>query len=106
MSVSPNTPEQDLQWRIDHGGLTAEQIQATTEGEVARRRKLISGPLSADGVWGGGFAELPPDKADIAFRDAGTGAIRKARSGSTRSAILGSFSPTAPLGKSAITGGA
>lgn len=74
-------------------------IGASIEREVARRRRLISGS-------GTDFDALPPDVADVVVRDAATGRVRKARGGSTRSAILGTFSPTQPLGSSSILGGA
>lgn len=75
-------------------------ISSAINMEVARRRRLI-----ADGTTGeGGFAQLPPDVADLFFRDGATGTVRRARGGSTRSALLGAFQPAAPIGPSSILG--
>ena len=45
-----------------------------------------------------------PDAADLAIRDLATGRARRARGGSSSSA-LGSFSPTKPMGADSILGG-
>ena len=75
-----------------------ESIGRSIELEVQRRRRLIAGDS------GQGFQPLPPDIADMVVRDSATGMVRRTRAGSTRSAILGAFSPTAPLGASSILG--
>lgn len=103
---SPITPEQQAQWELDNGKIDQAEYQRRLELEVERRRRLIAGPASPDNAFGGGFEAMPPDVADIAVRDISTGRVRKTRGGSTRSAILGTFSPTAPLGSSSILGGA
>lgn len=66
---------------------TAEQIEA----RVKSRRQALA-------------AALPPDKADAALKDQLSGRARRARSGSSRSA-LGSFDVSAPLGPDSILGG-
>lgn len=57
--------------------------------EVRRRRRLDANAPA-------GVLSLPPDLADIALRDVATGRQRRARGGSSVSA-LGYFNPTAPL---------
>lgn len=74
------------------------------ELEVRRRRGLIAQGLTGDGSTG--FEQLPPDVADLVLRDVTTGRAKRARGGSTRSAILGAFDVNAPLGASTILGGA
>lgn len=78
--------------------------------EAQRRRKLLDNGSGGD-VLGhradgkNGFEDLPPDVADIVLRDSASGRVRKARGGSTRSALMGQpFSPTAPIGRSSILG--
>jgi len=94
MATSPATFEQRL--AAGEFGDPATAIRLESE----RRRRLISDGTTGDG----GFAALPPDVADLFVRDAGTGMVRRSRGGSARSAILGAFSPTAPLGSSSILG--
>lgn len=67
---------------------TADQVEAKLQ---ARRRQLAS--------------TNTPDAADLAIRDLATGRARRARGGSSQSA-LGSFSPTRPMGANSILGGA
>lgn len=64
---------------------------AQTEAKLQARRKQLA-------------SSLAPDAADMAIRDAATGRVRRARTGSSRSA-LGSFDMTKPLGPSSILGG-
>ena len=106
MAVTPVTPEQQAQYELDNGQIDQAEYQRRLELEVERRRRLIAGPASADNTYGGGFTALPPDQADIVVRDTMSGRVRRTRGGSTRSAILGSFSPSAPMGASSILGGA
>lgn len=95
---SPITPEQQAQYELDNGQIDQAEYQRRIELEVQRRRRLIAGDS------GQGFQPLPPDIADMVVRDGATGMVRRTRAGSTRSAILGAFSPTAPLGASSILG--
>lgn len=110
-SVSPATFDEQLAYDRAHGSSVDPRTGGTNYGinlgvpggyeasiqrEVARRRNLIAN--------NGGFTQLPADTADLYVRDAATGAIRKARRGSTQGSLLGGFDPTAALGDSLIGG--
>ena len=80
------------QWTYEENRLAGEYRGDETgarDAEIRKRRSLnASGPAGA--------LALPPDLADIALRDISTGRQRRARGGSSSSA-LGLFNPTAPL---------
>lgn len=84
--ADPNDPKAKL-YATDAVYQTADQTEAKLQ---ARRRQLAS--------------TNTPDAADLAIRDLATGRARRARGGSSSSA-LGSFSPTKPMGADSILGG-
>lgn len=57
--------------------------------ERIRRKRAEAGPGQLDPKTGRPMG-VPEDLADIALRDASSGAVRKVRAGSTRDSILGS----------------
>lgn len=97
-SVSPATFEQ----RLAAGEFAGNEAKAT-QLEVERRRKLIATNAGGSGGANGGFDVLPPDIADLVLKD-GKGRVRKARGGSTRSALGQAFNPATPIGSSSILG--
>jgi len=74
-SVAPTTFEEDF---ANGASLNNEAVDIRDE---SRRRWKIIGRNEK-------IAELPPDVADLAFKSAG-GRVRRARGGSSRSAIMG-----------------
>lgn len=86
--ADPNDPKALANYRTDAVYQTADQVEAKLQ---ARRRQLAS--------------TNTPDAADLAIRDLTTGRARRARGGSSTSA-LGSFSVSAPMGTQSILGGA
>ena len=84
--ADPNDPKAKL-YATDAVYQTADQTEAKLQ---ARRRQLAS--------------TNTPDAADLAIRDLATGRARRARGGSSSSA-LGFFSPTKPMGTESILGG-
>ena len=85
---------------IKYNGSSQEPGLSVDE-QVARKRAELGPRLNPDGTIA---PPTPPDIADIASRDLMSGQVRKARGGSTASAILGSFNPTAPLCAPSILG--
>jgi hypothetical protein len=96
--VSPATFDQ----RLAAGEFAGNEGKAT-QLEVERRRRLIATNVNGSGGANGGFDTLPPDIADLVLKDA-SGRVRKARGGSTRSALGQAFNPAAPIGSSSILG--
>lgn len=91
-TVSGKPKKGSAEWTYEEkkaaGEFRGDEIGAR-DAEIRRRRGLnAAGPAGA--------LALPPDLADIALRDISTGRQRRARGGSTSSA-LGLFNPTAPL---------
>lgn len=104
-SVTPQTFEEALRYAEQHGGKygnygidlsSPKAFSETIQREVQRRRGLIAK--------NGGFEPLEADTADIAIRDMQTGRLRRARQGSTSSA-LGAFSVSSALGADSLLGG-
>lgn len=79
-SIAPQSFEQ----RLGAGEFAGNEAMAT-QLEVRRRRNLLTD-----------MQDLPPDVADIVLRDA-SGKVRKARAGSTQSALGATFNAKSPL---------
>lgn len=76
---------------INHNGASTEP--GLSNEELIKRKRAELGDLDP----------AKKDAADIALRDVMSGKVRRARGGSTSSA-LGLFAPTAPLGRDSILG--
>lgn len=94
-SVSPATFEEQLSWERQNGGI---------KGDESERIRLEARRLRLQMQRRGELEPITPDKADIAVKDELTGRVRRARRGSTSSA-LGSFSVDSALGAESILGG-
>ena len=81
-----NHDRTDEQFGMDADKMSAADRSFETEARVAGKRGDIANRVAR----GLDVAQvLPPDIADLAFRDATSGRVRRARTGSARSAIMG-----------------